>query len=79
MMDENEIREVVDRHWATSDANDFEVEHDIHRDDAVMEYPRSGERSRMEFLDDKVVRETRYFSDPFALSLSRANLAGRMG
>jgi ketosteroid isomerase-like protein len=45
-MDENAIREALNRHWAASDANDFEVEHDIYRDDAVLEYPQSGERIR---------------------------------
>ncbi len=45
-MDENTIREALDRHWAASDANDFEVEHDIYREDAVLEYPQSGERIR---------------------------------
>lgn len=43
-MDENEIREVLNRHWTASDANDFDVEHDIYREDAVLEYPQSGER-----------------------------------
>jgi SnoaL-like domain len=45
-MDENQIRAALDRHWAASDANDFDVEHDIYRDDAVLEYPQSGERIR---------------------------------
>jgi SnoaL-like domain len=45
-MAENEIREALDRHWAASDANDFDVEHDIYREDAVLEYPQSGERIR---------------------------------
>jgi SnoaL-like domain len=45
-MDENGIREALDRHWAASDANEFDVEHDIYRDDAVLEYPQSGERLR---------------------------------
>ncbi len=45
-MDENAIREALDRHWAASDANDFTVEHDIYRDDALLEYPQSGERIR---------------------------------
>jgi hypothetical protein len=44
MMDANEIREALDRHWAASDANDFEVEHDLYREDALLEYPQSGER-----------------------------------
>src|SRR5499425_1368211 len=45
-MTENEIREALNRHWAASDANDFDVEHDIYREDAVLEYPQSGERIR---------------------------------
>jgi hypothetical protein len=45
-MDESEIRKALDRHWAASDANDFDVEHDIYREDAVLEYPQSGERIR---------------------------------
>jgi SnoaL-like domain len=32
------------RHWDASDANDFEVEHDLYREDAVLDYPQSGER-----------------------------------
>ena len=34
------------RHWAASDANDFAVEHEIYREDAVLHYPQSGERIR---------------------------------
>ena len=45
-MDEDRIREAIDRHWAASDANDFEAEHDVYREDAVLEYPQSGERIR---------------------------------
>jgi len=45
-MDENEIRESLNRHWAASDANNFDVEHDIYREDALLEYPQSGERIR---------------------------------
>ena len=45
-MAENEIQAALDRHWAASDVNDFDVEHDIYRDDAVLEYPQSGERIR---------------------------------
>jgi hypothetical protein len=43
-MDEKEVRKALDRHWAASDANEFDVEHDIYREDAVLEYPQSGER-----------------------------------
>ena len=45
-MSDQEIRATLDRHWAASDANDFEAEHSIYRDDAVLEYPQSGERIR---------------------------------
>ncbi|HEY4739014.1 MAG TPA: nuclear transport factor 2 family protein [Candidatus Acidoferrales bacterium] len=40
------IRASLDQHWAASDANDFETEHLIYLDDAVLEYPQSGERTR---------------------------------
>ncbi len=40
------IRAALDRHWAASDANDFETEHRIYHEDAVLEYPQSGERTR---------------------------------
>jgi hypothetical protein len=43
-MADREFRAALDRHWAASDANDFEVEHQIYREDAVLEYPQSGER-----------------------------------
>ena len=121
-----EIRAALDRHWAASDASDFETEHLIYQEDAVLEYPQSGERTRgrrniqnqrasqpskkrftirrilgggdlwitefiltydgkpsytvsiMEFRDDKVVRETQYFADPFAAPASRAQCVERM-
>ena len=40
------IRAALDQHWAASDANDFETEHLIYRDDAILDYPQSGERTR---------------------------------
>jgi len=43
---DREIRAALDRHWAASDANDFETEHDIYLENAVLEYPQSGERIR---------------------------------
>ena len=45
-MADAEIRAALERHWAASDANDFEAEHDIYQDTAVLEYPQSGERIR---------------------------------
>ncbi len=119
-MGDQEIRAALDRHWVASDVNDFEAEHQIYDEDAVLEYPQSGERIRgrrniqysraaqpnqkrftvrrivgagdlwiteyvlaydgrpsftvsiMEFVDGKVMRETQYFSDPFAPGPSRA-------
>jgi hypothetical protein len=43
---DDDVRETNKRHWAASDANDFEVEHQIYRSDAVLEYPQSRERIR---------------------------------
>jgi hypothetical protein len=40
------IRAALDQHWAASDSNDFETEHLIYHEDAVLEYPQSGERTR---------------------------------
>ena len=45
-MRDEEIRAALDQHWAESDASDFETEHSIYHDDAVLEYPQSGERIR---------------------------------
>ena len=125
-MSDQEIRAALVRHWVASDANDFETEHSIYREDAVLEYPQSGERIRgrqniqitrtkqpnkkrftvrriigrddlwaseyiltydgkpsytvsiMEFVGDKVARETQYFADPFAPSAWRAQWVERM-
>ena len=43
---DQQIRAALDQHWAASDANDFETEHHIYHEDAVLEYPQSGERFR---------------------------------
>jgi ketosteroid isomerase-like protein len=43
-LDDKTIRAVLQRHWAASDASDFEVEHEIYREDAVLDYPQSSER-----------------------------------
>ncbi len=45
-MEDGKIRAALDLHWVASDANDFEAEHQIYREDAVLEYPQSGERIR---------------------------------
>jgi ketosteroid isomerase-like protein len=125
-MSEDNVRAALQQHWAASDANDFLAEHAIYADDAVLEYPQSGERIRgphniqasrmaqpnrkrfnvrrvaggdgfwiseltviydeqpafvvsiMEFKDDKVVRETQYFSEPFEPGPSRAQWVEQM-
>src|SRR5271165_6932276 len=43
---DQEIRAALDQHWAASDANDFVTEHLICHEDAVLESPQSGERTR---------------------------------
>ena len=45
-MDDRAVRAALERHWAASDASDFEAEHEIYREDAVLDYPQSGERIR---------------------------------
>jgi ketosteroid isomerase-like protein len=123
---DQEIRAALDQHWEASDASDFETEHRIYHEDAVLEYPQSGERTRgrrniqnqrasqpsnkrftvrriigsgdlwvteliltydgkpsntvsiMEFIGDKVARETQYFADPFVAPAWRAQWVERM-
>ena len=43
---DEQIRAALDQHWAASDANDLETEHLIYHEDAVLDYPQSGERTR---------------------------------
>src|SRR3954469_20703934 len=45
-MDDPTVRAALQRHWEASDASDFETEHEIYREDAVLDYPQSGERIR---------------------------------
>jgi ketosteroid isomerase-like protein len=40
------IRAALSQHWVASDANDFETEHFIYHEDAVLDYPQSGEQTR---------------------------------
>ncbi len=47
-MQEKHIRAALDQHWAASNASDFETEHQIDHDDSVLEYPHSGERTRVD-------------------------------
>jgi hypothetical protein len=41
-----DLRIALERHWSASDAGDFEAEHDIYAEDAILEYPQSGESIR---------------------------------
>jgi hypothetical protein len=53
---DNKTKRALDRHWAASDANDFDVEHEIYHEDAVLEYPQSGER----ILGRRNIQESRF-------------------
>jgi len=43
-MEEREIRAALDQHWAASALGDQNTEHEIYADDAICDYPQSGER-----------------------------------
>ena len=55
-MNDQATRAALQRHWDASDASDFEVEHEIYREDAVLDYPQSGERIR----GRRNIRESRF-------------------
>ena len=42
----DDVRAALERHWTASDANDFDIEHDIYHEDAMLYYPQSGESIR---------------------------------
>ena len=43
-MEEREIRAALNQHWAASASGDQNTEHEIYADEAVCDYPQSGER-----------------------------------
>ena len=43
-MQEEQIREALSAHWKASADGDADAEHDIYEDDAICDYPQSGER-----------------------------------
>ena len=43
-MKEEQIREALDEHWRASAIGDINAEHDIYDDNAICDYPQSGER-----------------------------------
>jgi hypothetical protein len=44
MTTEAEKRTAIEQHWAASEAGDAETEHRLYAEDAVLDYPQSGER-----------------------------------
>ena len=55
-MTDKSIRLALERHWEASDAGNFEAEHDIYHEEAVLQYPQSGERIR----GRRNIQESRY-------------------
>jgi hypothetical protein len=41
-----QIRAALERHWAASAAGNQDGEHELYHDEAIVEYPQSGERIR---------------------------------
>ena len=60
-MDDRTMRQMLERHWAASDAGNFEVEHDIYSEDALLQYPQSGEqiRGRRNIQESRFVQPNR--------------------
>jgi hypothetical protein len=44
--DDRTVRVALERHWDASDASDFKIKHEIYWENAVLDYPQSGERIR---------------------------------
>ena len=45
-MDDRTVQAMLRKHWDASDADDLEAEHEIYHEDALLDYPQSGERLR---------------------------------
>jgi hypothetical protein len=43
MLNDNELRIALGRHWEY-EGTDYDISHEIYHDDAVLEFPQSGER-----------------------------------
>lgn len=43
-MRDEQIREALDNHWQASASGDANAEHEIYAEDAICDYPQSGER-----------------------------------
>jgi hypothetical protein len=46
MDSDRRIRAAIEEHWQASERGDNETEHAIYADDAILDYPQSGERFR---------------------------------
>ncbi|ROP74520.1 SnoaL-like protein [Curtobacterium sp. PhB115] len=44
--DGGHLRSVIEAHWHASEAGDIVAEHAMYADDAILDYPQSGERFR---------------------------------
>jgi SnoaL-like domain len=60
-MDDRMVQAALQRHWDASDRSDFETEHEIYHEDAVLDYPQSGERirSRRHIQESRTVQPNR--------------------
>jgi hypothetical protein len=43
---DDRIKSAIEEHWSASESGDTETEHAIYADDAILDYPQSGERYR---------------------------------
>jgi hypothetical protein len=43
---DSEIRARIEEHWLASERGDVDTEHAVYADDAILDYPQSGERFR---------------------------------
>ena len=43
-LSQQQIRAALEQHWSASAAGDLDAEHDIYQENAICEYPQSGER-----------------------------------
>lgn len=41
-----QVRKAIEEHWSASERGDTEAEHAVYADDAILDYPQSGERFR---------------------------------
>jgi SnoaL-like protein len=43
-LDDEDVRAALNRHWVASEAGDYATEHELYAENAVLDYPQSGER-----------------------------------